>query len=81
MNNGTPKTMIQAIENGVIDSRERGRPVHLAVKDHVRDFTAQKFGTAYLQLDSWNNGERGPLILTPTQILKQLFESLVSDET
>lgn len=55
MKQGTPKTMKEAIENGVRDceSREAHDPelkAHI-IETHVRDFLAQKFAATMLSDD------------------------------
>lgn len=48
---GTPKTMRQAIINGIKDGFKKenaGKPLADAVEAHVRDFLAQKFSVEIL---------------------------------
>jgi len=65
MSQGTPKTIEQAIRNGVDDwmnqpgSLEDYEELADIIKQHVQDFLAQKFGSAYLnqqitKVDLWN---------------------------
>lgn len=48
---GTPRTLEEAIENGIEEFKRVGRPDQEAyfVRIHVRDFLAQKFSIAVLK--------------------------------
>lgn len=53
---GTPTTLTRALANGLAESQGVGSVTPeavLALKNHVRDFLAQKFAIAYLE----NEGE------------------------
>lgn len=71
---GTPRTLLGAIENGIIAYQEHtGARQHIAVdlcalhvKNHVRDFLAQRFGPPLLASDD----------LALTQVLTRLFTDI-----
>jgi len=46
---GTPKTLMEAIDNGIKDSN--GNDATPFIREHVVDFLAQKFGTSMLQTE------------------------------
>lgn len=64
MNNGTPKTLDEAILNAITIGPLSETPERLY--HHVRDFMAQKFGIAYL----------GSKTVYTEELLKNLFEGL-----
>jgi len=60
---GTPKTLEDAIGNGLVEGHLTGM-FNAAVKKHVVDFMRQKFGAAYLRME-----EPG---VNPMSVLEQL---------
>ena len=49
MNQGTPKTLTEAIRNGIVDSLQRHERQSVTIDRHVRDYLNQKFGVVMLQ--------------------------------
>lgn len=61
MNKGTPKTLIEAIQNGYMDSMEPEITVAdgmLNIRAHVKDFLAQHFSTALVAEDDEATAEK-----------------------
>lgn len=65
MKKGTPKSLIGAIKNGIYDSPDQEIVLN-TVKDHVKDFIAQKFTATMIKADPETE-----------LILKELFEKIV----
>lgn len=62
---GTPKTLTQAINNGLSDPSGRG-----CVKTHLKDFLAQKFNVAMIE-----NEDNTEVV----EALKSLFERITKE--
>lgn len=54
---GTPSTLIQSIENGILDESQRMSISSETIEHHVQDFLAQRFGAAILLADSDKSAE------------------------
>lgn len=52
MTNGTPKTLLEAINNGLEASEGTGLERKLVIKQHLRDYLAQKFTAG--MMGSWD---------------------------
>lgn len=77
MNEGTPKTMTDAIANGIASfdlNYQTMVPMTYHVQLHIRDFLAQKFNQAILEMDNWRDGSSTKL--SPEEILKKLWDDV-----
>lgn len=69
----TPKTLQQAIENGIIEVKI-GSSIPRSIENHVIDFIAQKFGVSFLEIDAWREGSS--TMKTPEEIIKGTYERI-----
>lgn len=63
MNTGTPKTLSDAIGNGIFADHPPHRRIRDILADHVLDFLRQKFGAAYLRMDDTTSREEAMDVL------------------
>lgn len=71
----SPKTLQEAIRNAI--TADPGLEIQDRYYDIIKDFIAQKFSIAYLEIEQWKNnaGDKDP-----DKIIKFLFEKLVKRE-